>query len=78
MPSISLVLLLSRVRSVCIHNVDIPELSSFGIRFGEDCFKYTYSLQSSSTHSPLFLSLDADALETAIKRVGSYLDTAYE
>ena len=44
-------------------DVDIPRLSSDGIRFGNDCFRYTYSLQSSSTHSPISSSFDAAGLE---------------
>ena len=47
-------------------DVDIPQLSSDGINFGSNCFKYTYSLQSSSTHSPISSSLDAAALENCI------------
>ena len=44
-------------------DVDIPQLSSRGIYFGIDCFKYTYSLQSSSTHSPISSSFDATGIE---------------
>ena len=47
-------------------DVDIPRLSSNGIYFGDDCFRYTYSLQSSSTHSPISSSFDASALENCI------------
>ena len=47
-------------------DVDIPQLSSNGIDFGDDCFDYTYSLQSSSTHSPISSSFDAAALENYI------------
>ena len=47
-------------------DVDIPQLSSNGIRFGDDCFYMTYSLQSSSTHSPISSSFDASALENCI------------
>ena len=43
-------------------DVDIPQLSSDGINFGA-CFYYTYSLQSSSTHSPISSSFDATGLE---------------
>ena len=43
--------------------VDIPQLSSSGIQFGENCFEYTYSLQSSSIHSLISLSFDATGLE---------------
>ena len=47
-------------------DVDIPQLSSDGIYFGDDCFRYTYSLKSSSTHSPISSSFDATALENCI------------
>ena len=47
-------------------DLDIPQLSSSGIDFDVGCFLYTYSLQSSSTHSPISSSLDADALENYI------------
>ena len=47
-------------------DVDIPQLSSNGIDFGEGCFMYTYSLQSSSTHSPISSSFDATGLENYI------------
>ena len=47
-------------------DVDIHQLSSDGIFFGYECFYYTYSLQSSSTHSPISSSLDAAALENYI------------
>ena len=47
-------------------DVDIPRLSSNGIHFSEDCFDFTYSLQSSSTHSPISSSFDAAALENYI------------
>ena len=50
----------------CLIDVDIPQLSSNGINFGSNCFSYTYSLQSSSTHSPISSSLDAAALENYI------------
>ena len=50
----------------CLIDVDIPQLSSNGIYFGNYCFRYTYSLQSSSTHSPIFSSFDAAALENYI------------
>ena len=49
----------------CLIDVDIPQLSSDGIQF-EACFSYTYSLQSSSTHSPISSSFDASALENCI------------
>ena len=44
-------------------DVDIPQLSSDGIKFGDDCFYYTYSLKSSSIHSLISSSLDATGLE---------------
>ena len=44
-------------------DVDIPQLSSDGIQFDTDCFRYTYSLQSSSTHSLISSSFDAAGLE---------------
>ena len=43
--------------------IDIPQLSSDGIQFDTDCFRYTYSLQSSSTHSLISSSFDAAGLE---------------
>ena len=46
--------------------LDIPQLSSSGIDFGSYCFYYTYSLQSSSTHSPISSPFDATGLETYI------------
>ena len=50
----------------CLINVDIPQLSADGIEFGNYCFSYTYSLQSSSTHSPISSSFDATGLENYI------------
>ena len=47
-------------------DVDIPQLSYDGIRFGDGSFLYTYSLQSSSTHSPISSLSDAAALENYI------------
>ena len=47
-------------------DVDIPRLSSNGIHFSEDCFDFTYSLQSSSTCSPLSSSFDASGLANYI------------
>ena len=47
-------------------DLDIPQLSSNGIDFDVGCFDYTYSLQSSSTHSPISSSLDAAVLENCI------------
>ena len=54
-------------------DVDIPQLSSDGIQFDDECFYYTYSLQSSSTHSLISLSFDATALESAIRNIGWYV-----
>ena len=61
-----------RVWIWCLIDVDIPRLSSDGIQFGA-CFRYTYSLQSSSTHSPISLSFDAAALESAIRSNSNYI-----
>ena len=47
-------------------DVDIPQLSSNGIKFYKYCFKYTYSIQSSSTHSPISSSFDATGIENYI------------
>ena len=47
-------------------DVDIPQLSADGIQFGNWCFDYTYSLQSTSTHSPISSSFDATGLENYI------------
>ena len=44
-------------------DVDIPQLSSSGIDFYKYSFKYTYSIQSSSTHSPISSSFDATGIE---------------
>ena len=52
-----------RVWIWCLIDVDIPQLSSNGINFYKYSFKYTYSLQSSSTHSPIFSSFDATGIE---------------
>ena len=46
--------------------LDIPQLSSNGIQIGDYCFKYTYSIQSSSTHSLISSSFDATGLENYI------------
>ena len=43
--------------------LDIPQLSSSGIQFKDRSFGYTYSIQSSSTHSLLSSSFDAPGLE---------------
>ena len=47
-------------------DIDIPQLSSNEIYFGDDCFKYTYTIQSSSTHSLISSSFDATGLENYI------------
>ena len=47
-------------------DLDIPQLSSSGIQFGNICFLYTYSLQSSSIHSPISSQFDASGLEDYI------------
>ena len=47
-------------------DVDIPRLSSDGIHFDYACFYYIYSLQSSSIHSLISSSFDADGLENYI------------
>ena len=52
--------------------IDIPRLSSDGIEFGDYCFVYTYSIQSSSTLSLISSSFDATDLELAIRRRSSY------
>ena len=44
-------------------DVDISQLSSNGINFPYNCFYYTYSIQSSSIHSPTSSSFDATGLE---------------
>ena len=54
-------------------DVDIPQLSSNGIQFDEDCFKYTYSLQSSSNHSYISLSFDATTLSFYIINISNYV-----
>ena len=47
-------------------DVDIPRLSFDGIKFSYPSFYYTYSLQSSSTHSLISSSFDAAGLENYI------------
>ena len=47
-------------------DVDIPRLSSNGIQCGDWCFYFTYSLQSSSTHTSISSSFDAAGLENYI------------
>ena len=44
-------------------DVDIPQFTSDGIKFGVYCFDFTYSLQSSSTHTSISSSFDATGLE---------------
>ena len=51
-------------------DVDVPNLSSEGIQFGDNCFHFTRSVQSSSTHSLILSSLDSEALETVIRSKG--------
>ena len=46
--------------------LDIPQLSSSGIQFDDDCFRLTYSLESSSIHSLISSSFDAIGLENYI------------
>ena len=46
--------------------LDIPQLLYDGIEFGDDCFDYTYSIQSSSIHSLLSSHFDATGLEQHI------------
>ena len=53
--------------------LDIPQLSSNGIQFYGLRFKYTYSLQSSSTHSPMSSSFDAYGIESVIRHRSDYL-----
>ena len=45
----------------CLIDVDIPRLTSDGIQSLD--FYFTYSLQSTSTHSPIYSSFDATGLE---------------
>ena len=49
-----------------IVDVDISQVESTEIRFNNGCFKWTYSLQSSSTHSLISSSFDATSLENYI------------
>ena len=55
-----------RVWIGCLIDVDIPRLSSDDIHFGDDCFKYTYSLKSTSIYSLISSSFDAAVLENYI------------
>ena len=54
-------------------DLDIPQLESSGIQFGNDCFEYTYSIQSSSILSLISLSFDARALELCVKNNSDYI-----
>ena len=54
-------------------DVDIPQLESNGIQFGNDCFEYTYSIQSSSNLSLISLSFGARALELCVKNNSDYI-----
>ena len=54
-------------------DVDIPRLSFSGIQFGDWCFDYTYSLQFSSTNSPISLSFDAAALPAHIVSINDHI-----
>ena len=51
-------------------DVDIPQLESSGIQFPFSCFLYTYSVQSSSTHSSIISSFDANDLGNYISYGG--------
>ena len=62
-----------RVSIWCLIDVDIPQLSSNGIYFRDDCFYFTYSLQSSSIHTPISSSFDATALESVIRDKSRYV-----
>ena len=55
-----------RVLIIVVIELDIPKLSSRGIHFDDCCFLYTYSLQSSSTYSPISSQFDASGLENYI------------
>ena len=67
--SIRLVLWFLRVLLWSLIDVDIPQLSSSGIKLDEYMgFYNTYSLQSSSTHSLISSSFDASALASVIRR----------
>ena len=50
----------------CLIDVDIPQLSSNGINFGNEYFFWTYSLKSSSKHTLISSSFDATGLENYI------------
>ena len=53
--------------------LDIPRLSSDGIYFGDWCFDYTYSLQSSSIHSLISSPFDATVLAAYIMNDSEYV-----
>jgi len=48
-------------------DVDIPQLSSYGIQFDRNCFRRINSLKSKSIHCPISLLFDATTLESHIK-----------
>ena len=50
-----------------MHKVDIPDLSSSGISFGENSFALTYSVQSSSEREVLIGWIDAYDLSCYIE-----------
>lgn len=56
-------------------NVDIPLLSSGGIQFGNNCFDYVYSVQSSSTHSLHSSLVDASDLDSFIRTKNDGIST---
>ena len=49
-------------------DVDIPQLSSDGIRLDDTGFFCVYSIQSSSSASSFPLSFDASGLESFLRR----------
>ncbi|KAK8791613.1 hypothetical protein WA588_001616, partial [Blastocystis sp. NMH] len=59
------------IGSVILEN--IPQLSSSGIYSRGYCFIYTFSLQSSSIHSPISSSFDATALSAYIMNRSQYV-----
>lgn len=56
-------------------NVDIPLLSYGGIQFGNNCFDYVYSVQSSSTHSLHSSLVDASDLDSFIRTKNDGIST---
>ena len=56
--------------------LDIPHLSADGIQFGDGCFYYTYSIQSSSNHSLISSSFDAPGLENYLSFGGKIPSSA--